>query len=164
VVFFSYPIITKTEDDQATFDGFHIGGKTKYWIDSYLNKVEAESNRSSLLKGLLNKSTSDIPFLLLAPDANVESNSFEPNDLNAVVITSSQFADLLGSYQTNLANRFRTYLGITAANGTDDKGAPYVQMDLLLRDFRLVDESLSSERYEVTAVPTNIKLFSHGHI
>lgn len=167
VMLFSYPVITRTGSDQVPPDGFHIGAKKKYWKASYLNQVEFETNRTVLLKGSLTQSTSDIPFLLLGRnllDRNNGGNSISPDDLTAVAITGSQYADLRNSYQSNFANGFRTYLGVAATNKTDDNGQAFVQLDLVLRGFRTVDDSLPTKRYEVNDVATNIKLHSHGHI
>jgi hypothetical protein len=167
VMFFSYPIITRTSDNKVALDGFHIAPKKKYWKLSYLNKVESENDRTTLLKGALTHSSNDIPFLLLSNsllDGKDGAGFVNPDDLDAVAITQSEYAQLVNLYQSNFTNRFRTYLGVVATNKVDDNAKPFVQLDLVLRGLKVVDDSLPSKRYEVNEVGTNLKLYSHGNI
>lgn len=166
VTFFSYPVIMRAGESYPALDSFQIPGKTRYWTLSYLNQVEPGSNRTVLLKSSLTHASNNIPFLCLGrnPSGGSGSDSLNPDDLDAVTITSTQHADLLNLYQSTFANRFRTYLGITASNMLDDNGQSFVKLALVLRGFRIVDESLPTARYEVHDVLTNIRLFSNGHI
>jgi hypothetical protein len=167
VVFFSYPIITRTSDNRVALDGFHIAPKTKYWKLSYLNQVESENDRTTLLKGALTDSSNDIPFLLLSNrllDGKDGAGFINPDDLDAVAITQSEYAQLVNLYQSNFTNRFRTYLGVVATNKVDDDAKPFVQLDLVLRGLKVVDDSLPTKRYEVNEVATNLKLYSHANI
>jgi hypothetical protein len=167
VTLFSYPIITRTSANKVAADGFHIGANKKYWELSYLNKVESESDRTTLQKGSLTHLNSELPYLLLS-NGRIEGNHgakfVNPDDFVAVAITQSEYAQIANLHQSNFTNKFRTYLGVVATNKVDDDAKPFIQLDLVLRGLKVVDDSLPTKRYEVNEVATNLKLYSHGNI
>ena len=167
VTLLAYPVITRTAAGDAAAGGFHLSGKRRDWGNSFLEEMGSGKEGTVLLKGSLKDSGGDIPFLRLGrglPERRAGGGFVNPDDFIAVTLTSGEYATLASMRQSNFSAGFRTYLGVVATNKTDDAARPFVQLDLVLRGFHVVDGSTPTERYEVNEVSTGLKLYSHGTI